>query len=63
VAGQTPATLANAFSQAITEARAALATASAAAAQSAAASPAGRLKDLFGETMALLGDPQRLAES
>lgn len=63
VAGQTPATLANTFGQAIAEARAALAKSMAATVQTAPANPADRLKDLFSETMALLGDPQRLAES
>jgi hypothetical protein len=63
VAGQTQTALANAFSQAITEARDALARASASAAEAAPPNPADRLKDLFGETMALLGDPRRLAES
>lgn len=63
VAGQTPAALANTFSQAIADAKAALATAVAAAAQATPANPADRLKDLFSETMALLSDPQRLAES
>jgi hypothetical protein len=63
VAGQTPATLANTFSAATAEAKAALAKAMAAAAQAAPVNPVDRLQNLFGETMALLADPRRLAES